>query len=380
MIQYSVVVPCYNEAASLEELCTRLAAVFSGMGAGDRFEVCLVDDGSTDATVSMVDGLIAQFPFVRLVRLRRNFGKAMALMTGFQFVQGETVITLDADLQDNPEEIPKMVAKLGEGYDIVNGWRERREDQWIRKIGSRLYNGTVARLGGLELKDMNCGFKAYRAEVVEKLCIYGQFHRYIPLQAHLLGFKVTEIQITNSPRRHGTSKYRTFRYEGGFDLLSMLFIHRYGLNPLHFFGVIGFSFIAPSLIILGYLFLRHMAALFTSDPSLLLFNRPMLSLSLTAIMVGFLILLTGLVCDFFLHHHIRERMDDIVRLAIQTKVNIDPPSGKNRIELEKCGTSGPSRLEIISAGSAIGVGETDSTRTGGDTSLTGAGGQHRRGE
>lgn len=312
--RFSVVVPVYCEAESLVELSDRVAAVFQTMDAGKEFEIVFVDDGSTDATPSILRALERERGYVRVLTHRRNFGKSLALMAGFRAARGRVVITMDGDLQDNPEDIPLLVAKMDEGYDLVSGWRRARHDGVIRKYGSRLFNGTVARATGLHLHDINCGFKAYSAEAAGALCVYGQHHRYIPLQAHLLGFRVTEAPVNNSERKYGTSKYRAFRYQGLFDLMSILFIYRFGLNPLHFFGVAGFLLMAPAVLVLAYLVGLHALSWIGLGDSFQLVNRPLFSLALTTLLLGMIVFLTGFVCDFILHHQIRSNMDAILKL------------------------------------------------------------------
>jgi glycosyltransferase involved in cell wall biosynthesis len=313
-VRYSVLVPIYCEAESLVELCERVAQVFSTEGHGADFEIVLVDDGSTDATPGVIDRLTSERPYVRAVTLRRNCGKSLALSAGFRHVRGAFIVTLDGDLQDQPEDIPRLLAAVETDCDMVNGWRIERFDTPARKLGSRLYNWFVRRTTGLRLHDMNCAVKAYRAELVQALSVYGQYHRYIPLQAHLAGFKVTEMPVTNRPRRFGSSKFRTFRYEGFFDLLSLLFLNKYGLSPMHFFGTVSAGIIVPSLVLLGYFTVEGILYWFGHGQPV--FNRPLLSLSLTALMLGGMIFTTGFVCDFFLHHMIRSRLDGIIAMSI----------------------------------------------------------------
>jgi len=309
-VRYSILSPVYCEAESLPELCDRIARVFEGMGKPDEFEIVLVDDGSTDDTPAVIRRLLDERPYLRAVTLRRNCGKSLALSTGFRHVVGEFIVTLDADLQDQPEDIPRLLAGVEGNYDMVNGWRTKRRDTLIRKLGSRFYNWVVQRQSSLYLHDMNCGLKAYRAKLVRTICVYGQYHRYIPLQAHLAGFKVGEIPIKNSPRKFGTSKFRSFRYEGLFDLLSLLFLDKYGLNPLHFFGKVSMLITIPSILIIVYFFFEEVAYLLGyGEP---VFNRPLLAVSLAGLLAGILIFTTGFICDFILHHLIRSRLDSII--------------------------------------------------------------------
>jgi glycosyltransferase involved in cell wall biosynthesis len=307
---YSVLVPVFNEAQGLVELVERTAAVFAAMGAADDFEFLFVDDGSTDDSAAIIQRCAAERPYVKAVRLRRNWGKSLALSAGLQYATGRIIITMDSDLQDHPEDIPKLLAGIAGGVDMVNGWRTARADTRRRRIGSRIFNWTVRRFTGLALHDMNCGFKAYRAEVASALWLYGQYHRYVPVQAHLAGFKVTELPVANSPRRFGASKFRTIRYEGVLDLMSLLFLHRYGFNPMYFFGAVSVVIIVPSLAVLSYFIYSQI--LFWMGEGAPVVNRPLLSFTLTALLLGILVFLIGFVCDFVLHHQIRDRMRRVV--------------------------------------------------------------------
>jgi glycosyltransferase involved in cell wall biosynthesis len=323
-VAYSVLIPVYCEADSIVPLCDRIACTFASLAANKKFEIVFVDDGSTDDTASVLRRLMQERPYLRVVTLRRNVGKSLALAAGVRYVRGKITITMDGDLQDNPEDIPGLLTVLDRGYDMVNGWRTRRQDTLVRKIGSRIYNETVRRVSGLQLRDMNCGMKAYRTEVGKVLSLYGQYHRYIPLQAHLAGFKVTEAPVRNSPRKFGTSKFRTFRYEGLFDLMSLLFLHRYGLRPMHFFGKISLFVTIPSLLVLSYLVIEQVMFWLGLGPPVL--NRPLLALALTSFLLGVLIFITGFVCDFILHHQIQSRMSNIIGLSL-ANVSDEPADG-----------------------------------------------------
>src|SRR5439155_240693 len=191
---------------------------------------------------------------VRVVRLRRNFGKAAALVAGFDQARGETIVTLDGDLQDDPSEIPRLLAKLEEGFDLVSGWKTHRRDPLVRRLLSRLFNAVTSRFSGVRLHDMNCGLKAYRAEVVRGLRIYGELHRFIPVLAHYRGYRIAELPVNHRPREHGRSRYGPERYLRGFlDLLTVSFIGRYRHRPLHLFGGLGLALGAIGLGILVYL-------------------------------------------------------------------------------------------------------------------------------
>lgn len=319
-VGYSVLVPVFGEADGLAELCQRITATFAAMATAD-YEIVIVDDGSTDHTPRVLAELVRQYPALRVVRLRRNCGKSLALSAGFTHVRGQIIITLDGDLQDHPEDIPRLLQAL-ESADLVQGRRTDRHDTTVRKLGSRFYNWFVKRVTGLQMHDMNCAVKAYRVEVMRALNVYGQYHRYIPLQAHLAGFRVVELPVSNSDRRYGRSKFPTFRYEGFFDLMSLLFLHKYGLNPMHFFGKLSAAVIAPSALLLMYfvveqtLFLLHLGG---SE----VFNRPLLAFALAAMLLGGLMFMTGFVCDFVLHHVIRVRLDGIISMSVASVTGVD---------------------------------------------------------
>ncbi len=231
----SVVVPAFNEAESLPELTERVGDQLDRMGLS--WEVVVIDDGSTDGTWHTVTDLHDEEPRVRGIRFARNFGKAAALAAGFAEADGERIITMDADLQDDPAEIPDLLAKLDEGWDLVSGWKQHRKDSWLKNNSSKIFNWATGRMCGLNLHDFNCGLKAYRREVTERVKLYGDMHRYVPALAHLDGFRVTEMPVRHHARKHGTTKYGWDRFLNGFlDLLTVYFLHARGSSPLHFFG------------------------------------------------------------------------------------------------------------------------------------------------
>ena len=232
-----------DEAETVAELSARVAAVLERLG--KSFEIVFVDDGSGDGTPARVREARARDPRVKLVRLRRNFGKAAALSAGFDHSIGRIVITMDGDLQDDPDEIPRFLATLEEKeLDLVSGWKRRRHDPLSKTLPSRLFNWVTRGLAQVDLHDFNCGFKAYRREVLAEIAVYGELHRYIPVLASRRGFAVGEIEVTHHPRRHGISKYGWDRfYKGLLDLITVLFITRYTRRPLHLFGAIGLVFL-----------------------------------------------------------------------------------------------------------------------------------------
>lgn len=234
----SVVVPAYNEAESLPELVERVRTVLAPRG--KPWELIVVDDGSTDSTRAVLRDLATRVPELRYRSLLRNYGKSAALSVGFEEARGNRVITMDADLQDDPAEIPSLLAKLEEGWDLVSGWKRVRHDPPSKTIPSRFFNAVTSTVSGLPLHDFNCGLKAYRSHVARDLPVYGELHRFLPALAHWRGYRVTEIPVQHHPRRHGTSKFGASRFVNGFlDLLTVTFVHSGRLSPLHVFGRIG---------------------------------------------------------------------------------------------------------------------------------------------
>ncbi len=239
----SIVIPAYNEAESLPELVERIEAAVAPLGL--NHEVWIIDDGSRDDTPAVLRSLADRYPAVRGIRFSRNFGKAAALSAGFQRAQGRYVVTMDADLQDDPAEIPRLLAKLEEGYDLVSGWKQDRKDGFVKNQTSRLFNLVTSRAVGLRLHDFNCGLKAYRREALAAVRLYGELHRFIPALVHRGGFRVTELPVRHHPRKYGTTKYGLARFLNGFlDLLTMLFLTSRGTSPLHLFGRIGVALLA----------------------------------------------------------------------------------------------------------------------------------------
>jgi len=244
--QLSVVVPAWNEAESLPELQRELQGVLDALG--QTWEVIYVDDGSRDGTDRAIAALAAADRRVRGVSLRRNFGKSAALATGFKLARGERVITMDADLQDDPAELPRLLEALEGGFDLVSGWKRNRQDPLTKTLPSRLFNAVTSMVAGVRLHDFNCGFKAYRREVTEALEVYGELHRFMPALAHWRGFKVGEIPVHHRARRFGHSKFGASRFVNGFlDLMSAAFISTSALKPLHVFGRIGLAFLASGV-------------------------------------------------------------------------------------------------------------------------------------
>lgn len=285
----SFVVPTYNEEQSLRKLYDQIVEHVTPTG--HEYEIIFIDDGSTDGSMDVMKALHAEDSRVKVVQFRRNFGKAAALMAGFAQVQGEVVFTMDADLQDDPVEIPRFLEKLDEGYDLVSGWKYPRLDPITKTAPSRLANFTI-RLGtGIKLHDFNCGYKAMRREVAKEIKLYGELHRYVPVLAHWRGFKVTEIKVRHHPREFGRSKYGFRRLSRGlFDFITVIFLLQYTRRPLHFFGWFGLISLFLGVVIDGYL-----SILWLSGETI--GHRPLLTLGTLLIIVGAQFFSLGLLAE-----------------------------------------------------------------------------------
>ena len=295
----SVVVPVRDEELTVERLYDELAQALSERG--EAWEVVFVDDGSRDGTHAALVRLHAGTSNVRVVRLRRNLGKAAALDAGFREVEGELVVTIDGDLQDDPAEIPRLLAKLDEGYDLVTGWKTHRNDPLARRVLSRVFNTVTGWLSGVRLHDMNCGLKAFRVDVARELDLYGELHRFVPVLAHDLGFRVTELGVNHRPREHGRSRYGMERYARGFlDLLTVTFMSRYRHRPLHLFGGLGLVLGTIGTGILVYLTIEKIGG----EP---IGRRPLLLLGVLLVVVGIQFFSLGLLSELVTSQH-RERL------------------------------------------------------------------------
>ena len=303
----SVVIPVHNEERSVALLLDEIGSALEPLG--QPWEAVFVDDGSEDGTFAALTRLHAAADNVRVVRLRRNFGKAAALQAGFEAAAGDVVVTIDGDLQDDPAEIPRLLAKLDEGFDLVSGWKTRRRDPLSRRLPSRIFNVVTGRLSGLRLHDLNCGLKAYRAEVVRGLRIYGELHRFVPVLAHYRGFRVAELPVNHRPREHGRSRYGMERYLRGFlDLLTVTFMGRYRHRPLHLFG--GFGLLLGGA---GTLVLLYLTAVKLSGEAI--GHRPLLTLGVLLVVVGMQFLSLGLISELITSHH--EERSGVERSAEQ---------------------------------------------------------------
>ena len=301
----SVIVPAKDEAATLAELVQRTLEV--GKLAGHTIEIILIDDGSTDGSWVEIQKLATFHPQVSGLKLRRNFGKAAALMAGFHAAKGELFLTLDADLQDDPAELPAMVEHLrhggsgGEPLDMVCGWKKKRNDPWHKVLPSRVFNWMIGFFTGVKLHDHNTGLKLYRAEIFKEVRIYGELHRFIPVLADARGFKVGEIPVTHHPRRHGFSKYGTMRFLKGFlDLLTVSFLTGFGTRPKHLLGAIGLVSILFGAIAMSWLAGIWIVRLADPDFGEPLHRRPLLVVSLGALLFGVQMLSLGWIAELIL--------------------------------------------------------------------------------
>jgi glycosyltransferase involved in cell wall biosynthesis len=291
----SVVVPVHNEERSVALLVDELDSALQPLGAA--WETVFVDDGSTDGTFAALTRLHAARDDVVVVRLRRNFGKAAALAAGFARARGDVIVTIDGDLQDDPAEIPRLLVKLDEGFDLVSGWKTDRRDPLRRRILSRVFNAVTRWISGVRLHDMNCGLKAYRAEVIRGLPLYGELHRFIPVLAHHRGYRIAELPVNHRPREHGRSRYGLERYLRGFlDLLTVSFLGRYRHRPLHLFGGLGLTLSLAGVGILVYLTVVKLMGHAIGQ-------RPLLILGVLLVVVGLQVFSLGLITELITSHH-----------------------------------------------------------------------------
>lgn len=297
----SIVVPGLNEAESLPELARR---IHEAIAATEDYELIFVDDGSTDNTWSVIAKLHAENPRVRGLRLRSNFGKAMALSSGFSVARGGILFMMDADLQDDPADLPAFLEQVRSGMDVVVGWKVDRKDPLSRRLFSKIFNGTVRSFTGVALHDMNCGFKAYRREVIETVPIYGDLFRFIPVLAAAEGFRVVEVPVTHHPRVHGRSRYGLERITRGFfDLLSVLFLTRYARKPMHLFGLMGLTTGAVGAGLLLYL-----SVLWLQGQGI--GSRPLLLMSVLLIVMGLQLTSLGFIGEFLTYQNQKARMNE----------------------------------------------------------------------
>ncbi|MFQ6015039.1 MAG: glycosyltransferase family 2 protein [Anaerolineae bacterium] len=289
-LDLSVVIPLLNEVESIYPLYQELNEVLPTLDM--NYEIIFVDDGSTDGSFEVIKELHERDRHVKAIQFRRNFGKAEALAAGFDEARGEIIITMDADLQDEPGEIPRFLAKLEEGFDLVSGWKYPRLDPLSKTLPSRVFNRVTGLVTGIRLHDLNCGFKAYRHEVLNDINIYGELHRYIPVLAHWKGYRVEELKIQHRARPFGRSKYGPARfYRSFFDLLTVVFLTQYTRRPLHLFGWLGILCFLAGVLVNGYLTVLW----FMGERPI--GNRPLLMLGVLLVIVGVQFLSFGLLAE-----------------------------------------------------------------------------------
>ena len=308
-IAISVVVPVMNEEQNVRPLYEKLSAQLNALG--QHYEIIFVDDGSTDKTFLALKALHAEHAgTVRVIRFRRNFGKTPALVAGFSRCRGEVIFTMDGDLQDDPEEIPRFLEKLDEGYDLVSGWKFPRHDPITKTFPSRVFNGMVSTMTGVHLHDINNGFKAYRRELIEdnQLKLYGEFHRFVPVMAHWRGYRITEIKVRHHPRKYGVSKFGARRFGRGLiDLINVLFLTTFLRTPLRFFGPLGFwTFFIGALIDI-FVVIRSFVS---HEP---IHNQPLLFVGILLMIIGVNFFMTGLQSEMIRHYAFRSDEEYSIR-------------------------------------------------------------------
>ncbi len=306
-MKLSIVIPAYNEKESLPELFSRIRTAVTPLNCD--YEIIVVDDGSTDGTFEQLKALKKEYPMLRAIRFRRNYGKSAALAEGFERARGEIVITMDADLQDDPAEIPNLIRKIEEGYDLVSGWKKKRHDPLSKTIPSRIFNFVTAKLTGIPLHDFNCGLKAYRNEVIKTIEVYGELHRFLPVLAVWQGFEVTEIPVKHHPRKYGKTKFGLSRFTNGFfDLLTVMFITRFRKKPLHFFGFLG---LLATLV--GMLILLYLTILWFQGHGI--GRRPLLFLGVLLVIVGVQFFSLGLIGEM-----VTSTLDQKIEYSIKDEI------------------------------------------------------------
>ncbi len=314
-VDISIVMPVYNEQESLTLLHENVLTMLTDLQTS--WEIIYVDDGSNDGSTEILRALVNQDDRVKLAVQRRNYGKSVALMTGFALAQGQNIATMDSDLQDEPNEIPRLLDKLAEGYDIVTGWKQDRQDPFSKRLPSKIANTITSWLSGLYLHDMNSGLKVFSGDCARSLRIYGDMHRYVPVIAYLDGFRVTELPVIHHPRQFGKSKYGTGRLlRGGLDLITVLFLSRYGRRPLHLFGSIGGLFMFIGFVINTMLALEWFRGI---RP---LGDRPALLLGILLMLVGLQLLTTGLIGELI----VQSKQEQTDPLSTVRKLHVATPN------------------------------------------------------
>lgn len=319
MLQLSIVIPVFNEEESLPELIAWTTRVLDGDGFS--YEIILIDDGSTDNSWSIIKSLATLDQRIKAVGFIRNYGKSAALDIGFAKAKGEVVITMDADMQDSPEEVGALYQMIAEeGYHLVSGWKKDRHDPLSKTVPSRFFNAVTRWISGIELHDFNCGLKAYQNKVVKNIHIYGEMHRYIPLIAKWQGFgKIGEKVVSHQPRKYGTTKFGMERFINGFlDLISVSFVNRYKKNPMHFFGTLGTVSFLTGFIITIKLIFEKIRGLKQGIPVREITDQPLFFLALVALIIGVQLFLTGFLAEMMTSNNSR-RSDYNISEEINSK-------------------------------------------------------------
>ncbi len=330
----SIVIPALDEALSLEELHRQLDAVASAEGYD--LQIIFIDDGSTDAAWDVIEKLARDDPRVLGIRFRRNFGKAAALSAGFDAAVGELIVTMDADLQDDPAEIPSLLAKLHEGFDVVSGWKRVRHDPWHKVWPSRVFNFLVSRLTSVPLHDHNCGLKIFRREVIHEVRLYGELHRFVPVLAASRGFRVGEVVVKHRPRLTGHSKYGLSRIPKGLlDLLTVCFITRYGQRPQHWLGMGALASLALGILGMGYLAVVWCVSRLLGNVPVHLHETAALYYSLVLLLIGAQLLALGFVAELI--SALLSRETDAYSVAEHTS--------PNKLAREPSGTAPPQSMK-----------------------------------
>jgi glycosyltransferase involved in cell wall biosynthesis len=316
----SIVVPLLNEEASLKELHDWIASVMQS----NRFsyELIFVDDGSDDGSWETILGLSAQNPNVKGLRFQRNYGKSQALNAAFKVASGNVVVTMDADLQDSPDEIPDLYNLIqAEGFDLISGWKKKRYDSKIRKnLPSKLFNAAARKTSGLELHDFNCGLKAYKREVVKSVDVYGEMHRYIPVLAKNAGYhKIGEKVVVHQARKYGTTKFGMDRFMNGFlDLITINFLTRFGKRPMHLFGLLGTFVFILGFLASAIIGITKLVKLYNHEPSILIADNPWFYIALTCMILGSQLFLAGFLGELILRSRRKPK-----RYSISEKINLE---------------------------------------------------------
>ncbi len=295
----SIIIPLFNEEESLNPLTNEIRKTLKTVSIS--YEVIFVDDGSDDKSLKILKEICRTDKRFKFISFRKNYGKSAALQMGFKNASGDVIVTMDADLQDDPNEIPNLIKKLEEGYDLVSGWKKIRHDPFIKKTSSRFFNFVTRIITRIKIHDFNCGLKAYRKEVTENIKVYGELHRYLPVLADWQGYKISEVPVKHHPRRYGKTKFGISRFFKGFiDLITVIFATRYIKRPMHFFGFLGALSFLVGLIVNGYLTVLWIVG----EP---LSNRPMLFLGMLLIIVGVQFFSVGLLGEMLVNNFMSER-------------------------------------------------------------------------